>query len=78
MESRSAIRNCSEYNFSLKKRGSLKILISSEAIANWTIDELTGVPGASPAYTNLAIETMATIQAIFSESVSESMCKRTK
>ena len=52
------IRNWSEYNASLKKRGSLKIWISSEAIANWTTDELTGEPGASPTYTDLAIETM--------------------
>ena len=59
------IRNWSEYNASLKKRGSLKIWISSEAIADWTTDELTGEPGASPTYTALAIETMATIQAIY-------------
>ena len=59
------IRNWSEYNASLKKRGSLKILISSEAIANWTTDELTGEPGASPTYTDLALETMVTAQAIY-------------
>jgi hypothetical protein len=59
------IRNWSEYNALLKQRGSLKIWISSEAIANWTTDELTGEPGASPTYTDLVIETMATIQAIF-------------
>jgi Transposase DDE domain len=59
------IRNWSEYNASLKKRGSLKIWISSEAIANWTTDELTREPGASPTYTDLAIETMATVQAIY-------------
>jgi len=40
------IRNWSQYNSSLKKRGSLKIWISSEAIANWTTDGLTGEPGA--------------------------------
>jgi len=55
------IRNWSEYNASLKQRGSLKIWISSEAIANWMTDELTGEPGASPTYTDLAIETMATV-----------------
>src|SRR5262245_31816120 len=59
------IRNWSEYNASLKKRGSLKMWISSEAIANWTTDELTGELGASPTYTNMAIETMATVQAIY-------------
>jgi len=40
------IRDWGEYNASLKKRGSLKIWISSEAIANWTTDELNGKSGA--------------------------------
>jgi hypothetical protein len=65
VESRRTIRNWGEYNFSLKKLGSLIFWISSEAIANWTTDELTREPGASPTYIDLAIETMATIQAIF-------------
>jgi len=60
------IRNWPDYNASLKKRGSLTIWVSSDAIANWTTDELTGDRGASPIYTDLAIETMATIQAIYS------------
>jgi IS5 family transposase len=60
------IRNWSEYNASLKQRGSLTIWVNSEATANWTTDDLTGEPGASPTYTDLAIETMATVQAIFS------------
>ena len=59
------IRNWSEYNSSLKQRGSLTIWVSSEAVENWTTDELTGEPGASPTYTDLAIETMATVQAIY-------------
>lgn len=59
------IRNWREYNASLRKRGSLTIWISAEAVANWTSDELTGEPGASLTYTDLAIETMATIQAIY-------------
>ena len=59
------IRNWSEYNASLKQRGSLTIWVSPEAVANWTTDELTGEPGASPTYTDLAIETMATVQAIY-------------
>jgi hypothetical protein len=50
------IRNWSEYNASLKKRGSLTVWISSEAVENWTTDELTGEPGASPTYIDLAIE----------------------
>src|SRR5499426_2340689 len=59
------VRNWSVYNASLKQRGSLTIWISSEATAKWTTNELTGEPGASPTYTDLAIETMATIQAIY-------------
>jgi hypothetical protein len=39
------IRNWSEYNSSLKQRGSLTIWVSSEAVENWTTDELTGEPG---------------------------------
>jgi DDE family transposase len=59
------IRNWSEYNASLKKRGSLTVWVSPEAVENWTTDELTGDRGASPTYTDLAIETMATVQAIY-------------
>jgi hypothetical protein len=59
------IRNWSEYNASLKKQGSLTVWISSEAVENWTTDELTGDRGASPSYTDLAIETMAIVQAIY-------------
>jgi DDE family transposase len=59
------IRNWSEYNASLKKRGSLTVWVSLEAVENWTTDELTGEQGASPTYTDLAIETMATVQAIY-------------
>ena len=61
-----SIRNWSEYNASLKQRGSLTVWVDSKATANWTTDELTGEPGASPTYTDLAIETMATVQAVFS------------
>src|SRR5215510_11377905 len=59
------IRNWSKYNASLKKRGSLTVWVSPEAVENWTTDELTGEQGASPTYTDLAIETMATVQAIY-------------
>lgn len=58
-------RNWSEYNRSLKQRGSLTVWISKDALANWTTSELTGEPRASPIYTDLAIETMATVQAIY-------------
>ena len=42
------IRNWSEYNASLKKRGSGAIRVSPEAVKNWTTDGLTGEPGAYP------------------------------
>src|SRR5262245_219797 len=59
------VRNWSVYNASPKQRGSLTIWISSDATAKWTTNELTGELGASPTYTDMAIETMATIQAIY-------------
>ena len=59
------IRNWREYNLALKQRGSLTVWVSKDAIANWTTNDLTGEPGASPTYTDLAIETMATVQAIY-------------
>jgi hypothetical protein len=60
------IRNWKEYNRALRQRGSLTIWLSDEAIENWTTEELSGERGASPTYTDLAIETMATIQAVYS------------
>jgi hypothetical protein len=58
-------RNWREYNRALRQRGSLTVWISDDARANWTTSERTGEPGASPIYTDLAIETMATVQAIY-------------
>jgi Transposase DDE domain len=58
------LRNWTDYHRALSQRGSLTIWISAEALAHWTTDALTGEPGASPTYTDLAIETMATLQAI--------------
>lgn len=59
------LRNWREYNRALTQRGSLTFWISAEALANWTTADLSGKPGASPTYTDLAIETMATVQAIY-------------
>jgi Transposase DDE domain len=59
------IRSWSECNSSLKQRGSLTIWISPEAVENCMMDELTGQLSASPTYTNLAIETTVTVQAIY-------------
>src|SRR5919204_1243527 len=60
------IRNWKEYNASLRARGSLTIWISEETLKHWTTQERTGTRGASQTYTDLAMETMATIQAIYS------------
>lgn len=59
------IRNWSQYNAALERRGSLTFWISQDAIDSWTTDKLTGKPGASYTYTDLAIETMATLQPVF-------------
>jgi hypothetical protein len=59
------VRNWSEYNSSLKQRGSLTTWFSPEAVENWTMDESTGQLGASPTYTDLAIKTVATVHAIY-------------
>jgi Transposase DDE domain len=56
------VRNWSKYNASLKKQGSGAIWISPEAVENWTTGELTGKLGASPTYTDLAIETVGSMQ----------------
>ena len=60
------LRNWAEYNAALRQRGSLTIWVSPEAIAGWTTEEKTGARGASPTYTDLAIETMATVEALSS------------
>ncbi len=59
------IRNWNEYDTALKQRGSLTVWISDEALTHWTSPEQTGRRGASPTYTDLAIETMATLQALY-------------
>ncbi len=59
------IRNWKDYDTALKQRGSLSVWISKEALKQWTSKEKTGMRGASPTYTDLAIETMATLQALY-------------
>lgn len=65
-KSENQIRNWPEYNAALKKRGSLSIWVSQEALKQWATKEKTGRRGASDTYTDLAIETMAAVQAVFS------------
>lgn len=59
------IRNWSDYNRSLKQRGSLTFWISQDLIDNWLEEELTGERGSSPTYTDEAIQAIASIKFVF-------------
>jgi hypothetical protein len=64
-KTRYRLRNWGEYNKALKQRGSLTVWVSEEALGNWVTKEKTGSRGASCQFTDLAIETMATVQAVY-------------
>jgi hypothetical protein len=59
------IRNWSEYNAGLKTRGSLTFWIEESVLEQWVVEELSGKAGASVLYSHLAIQTMATVKAIY-------------
>jgi IS5 family transposase len=59
------IRNWTEYNASLKQRGSLTFWVSNDAVERWLASEKTGHRGASRTYSNRAIEVMATLKGIY-------------
>jgi hypothetical protein len=59
------IRNWREYDTSLRRRGSLTFWISQDLLENWTAKEKTGARGASPKYTDAAIETLAVLKYLF-------------
>ncbi len=59
------IRNWSEYNAGLKQRGSLTFWIEESVLASWIVPNLSGKPGASVFYSDLAILTIATLKAIY-------------
>ena len=61
------IRNWREYDTSLRRRGSLTFWISSELLEQWTTKEKTGERGASPTYTDAAIETLAVLKYLFGQ-----------
>ena len=65
-KSKNQIRNLPEYNAALKKRGSLAIWVCQDVVKHWIAKEKNGRRGASDTYTDLAIETMAAVQAVFS------------
>lgn len=59
------IRNWREYDISLRQRGSLTFWISEDLLEKWTTKEKTGARGASPLYTDQAIELMAVVKFLF-------------
>jgi transposase len=59
------IRNWSEYNAGLKARGSLTFWIDESVLENWIALHLSGKPGASIYYSDMAIMTMATVKAVY-------------
>lgn len=65
MKSQYRIRNWSEYNAGLKARGSLTFWIDEAVLTQWIVPNLSGKPGASPFYSDLAIMTMATVKAVY-------------
>lgn len=59
------IRNWSEYNAGLKLRGSLTFWLDESVLASWLVEQPSGKRGASVFYSDLAIETMATVKALY-------------
>jgi Transposase DDE domain len=59
------IRNWSEYNTGLKKRGSLTLWLEESALAGWLTSQQSSKPGASLYYSDSAITTMATLKAVY-------------
>lgn len=59
------VRNWAEYNKSLEKRGSLTVWVSEEAIKAWTDPEQSGAQGRPVTYSDMAIECMAMLQAVY-------------
>jgi hypothetical protein len=65
MKAQYRIRNWSEYNAGLKQRGSLTFWVDESVLEGWIDPYLSGKPGASIYYTDLAILTMATVKAVY-------------
>lgn len=59
------LRNWSEYNRSLVRRGSLTVWVSSEVLAAWTAVRATKQRGHPQTYSDLAIECLATLRAVY-------------
>ena len=65
MKTQYRIRNWSEYNAGLKQRGSLTFWVDESVLQDWINPCLSGQPGASKHYSDLAIMTMATVKAVY-------------
>lgn len=65
MKSQYRVRNWSEYNAGLKQRGSLTFWIDEVVLAQWENSVASGKRGASRVYSDLAIETMAVVKAVY-------------
>lgn len=61
------IRNWSDYNRSLRNRGSLTFWISEELLDNWVMPEKTGERGRSPQYSAAAMLAMASLKFVFAQ-----------
>ena len=59
------LKNWSEYDASLKQRGSLTFWLTPEVVQEWLNHTKTGGRGASSNYSDTAIEFMVTIQSMF-------------
>jgi hypothetical protein len=59
------VRNWANYNRSLVARGSLTVWVSPEVLAAWTAVQPTGKRGHPQTYSDLAIECMATLRAVY-------------
>jgi hypothetical protein len=61
------LRNWSDYNRSLKERGSLTFWISDDLLSNWEEKEKSGERGRSATYTKAAIVAMASVKFVFGQ-----------
>lgn len=59
------VRNWSKYNKSLVKRGSLTVWVSPEVLAAWASVPPSGKRGHPRTYSDVAIECMATLRAVY-------------
>lgn len=60
------VRNWKEYNQALIRRGSLTVWIEQATLAAWCQNMREGLVGAPTTYSDLAIQTLLTLKAVFS------------